>query len=69
ADARVQVMRARSEAAGFCYQCGYEITPTARMSNTNQVYTQRVAIRLLDPVGRTRTLLDRAELTYIFAQP
>ncbi|ETW84606.1 threonine protease T1 [Heterobasidion irregulare TC 32-1] len=57
ADARAQVARARSHAANFHKDFGYEITPDAlarRMANLNQVYTQRAAMR---PYGISMILI------------
>ena len=50
ADARASVDRARGEAAEFRYKFGYEMPCDAlakRISNINQVYTQRVGFTLM----------------------
>jgi 20S proteasome subunit alpha 1 len=49
ADARASVDRARGEAAEFRYKFGYEMpcdVLAKRLANINQVYTQRVSVRL-----------------------
>ena len=57
ADARAQVSRARSEAARFRYDYGYQMpcdVLAKRLANINQVYTQRAAMR---PLGVSMTLI------------
>lgn len=49
ADARAAVNRARAEAAEFRYNYGYEMpcdVLAKRLANINQVYTQRVSLRV-----------------------
>ncbi|RJE17684.1 hypothetical protein PHISCL_09979 [Aspergillus sclerotialis] len=58
ADARASVDRARGEAAEFRYKFGYEMPCDAlakRISNINQVYTQRAYMR---PLGVATTLIS-----------
>lgn len=58
ADARASVDRARGEAAEFRYKFGYEMPADVlakRLSNINQVYTQRAYMR---PLGVDITLIS-----------
>ncbi|OLL23871.1 putative proteasome subunit alpha type-1 [Neolecta irregularis DAH-3] len=61
ADARASVTRARSEAAKFRYENGYEMpcdVLAKRLATINQVYTQRAAMR---PLGVAITLVSHDE--------